>query len=49
MRALIFPALVGLLLFAGCKKAKPPEAADVKSPEPNVVELQQQLEEALKR
>ena len=49
MRVLIFPALVGLLLFSGCKKAKPPEGRDVTSSEPNVAELQQQLEEALKR
>jgi len=50
MRVLIFPALVGVLLFAGCKKKTPsPEAEDVTSGEISVTEMQRQLEEALKR
>jgi len=50
MRVLIFPALIGVLLFAGCKKKTPPSAAaDAASGEVSVSELQRQLEEALKK
>jgi len=50
MRALIFPVLAGLLLCAGCKrKANPSEAEGASSGEVGIVELQRQLEEALKR
>jgi len=50
MRVWVLPVLVGLLLFAGCKKkSKSPEAEDGNSAEASVAELQRQLEEALKR
>jgi hypothetical protein len=45
MKRLIFPALVGLLLFTGCKKAQ--ESEEAKSSEPTVTELQRMLEAEL--
>ena len=54
MRTLTFPvlalALACLLLSAGCKKkTKTSDAEGASSGEPSVAELQQQLDEALKR
>ena len=50
MRAFVLlPALAGVLLFAGCRREKEPVPVEERPGEPSVVDLQKQLEEALKR